>query len=177
MKKLLPLILVMLLSGCTTLSFHTSAVQTQAIDPLSLRTPKPVRFDLGENPDTYEIKVKEALLASGVFVEDDASPRTLSISLTVNKNPPANVFEASPEPLVILTLGMFPEMSSISIDTTLVLSHAGAKEDVYQYRVQRYQYVSFLAPIMGRSYDASAREFGAIVGTNVLNDMNQRGAL
>jgi len=171
MKKILLVMALLSLSGCTTFSFYKSPLQAETVTLFSMRTPAPLRFEIKEDNEGWNAQIKQALLASGVVVEDNASSRTLSISTNFTRESKLPVI------LSLLSLGVIPSTDTINVTADLVLSNADGSQQKYAYVTQYDIMEGWFTPLMGRDWDDNTRELGAIVGSHFLNDVNRSNAL
>lgn len=171
MKKILLVMALLSLTGCTTFSFYKSPLQAENVSPFSMRTPAPLRFEITEDNQGWNAQIKQALLASGVVVEDNTSSRSLSISTTFTRD------EHLTWILAILSLGVIPSTDTINVTADLVLSNADGSQQKYAYVTQYDIMEGWFTPLMGRDWDDNTRELGAIVGSHFLNDVNRSNAL
>lgn len=171
MKKILLVMALLSLTGCTTFSFYKSPLQAETVTPFSMRTPAPVRFEITEDNQGWNAQIKQALLASGVVVEDNTSSRSLSISTNFTRD------ENLTWMLAILSLGVIPSTDTIHVTAELVMSNADGSQQKYAYATRYDILEGWFTPLMGRDWDDNTRELGAIVGSHFLNDVNRGNAL
>ncbi len=185
MKFLFALVGALLLSGCTAHTFVMSPTKAVAVDDLSIRAPMPVKIQLHgadcgyctgplANLDNFSADIKTALLSSGVFYEDPNSSRKIDVIITYSRKQHGITYVGW-----LFSAFIFPGLTTYELEATAFLSDGDETLQRYEYQLRLDETLTVLnaAYVFGRWESSTRREFGAIIGSNLVSDLGRDGLL